>query len=347
MSVEIVKVDKIASVIVNLNLKKKILVTSDIVSKIGNVCVVKALEEKRVYDRLELTTGRMAKISKGDVIVGALGERRALQGFVGIVPEVLKKGDVLNILNLGGVTGRAVSYNREYGEPLKVELLGMAHKDKRIINIRDGAKKSSENLKSKVPVVVISGTSMNSGKTEVASTIIQVLTWKGYCVGSAKVSGIAALKDLLNMEDHGAVKSISFLDFGYPSTVNSKSVPEIAKGAINELSSSYNPDIIVIELGDGIFGNYGVWDFFQDEELKENIACNIICAFDPVGAWGINEIMKNNGIDVHMVSGPITDNSVGIDFISQKLKIRGINAIYQKEEMGDFVEKLLIEHKKS
>ena len=33
---------------------------------------MRALEEKRVYDQLELITGRMAKIGKGDVIVGAL-----------------------------------------------------------------------------------------------------------------------------------------------------------------------------------------------------------------------------------------------------------------------------------
>ena len=39
--------------------------------------------EKSVYDRLELTSGRMAKINKGDVIAGTLGFRRALKGFVG------------------------------------------------------------------------------------------------------------------------------------------------------------------------------------------------------------------------------------------------------------------------
>jgi len=343
MKVQKLKVDKIASVVVNLHLGKYVSITDEVIPEVGNVCIVKALEEKRVYDRLELESGRMAKVSKGDVIIGALGERMALQGFVGIVPEVMKKGDILNILNLGGVMGKAISYNREYGQPLEVEVLGMAFRDSKILNIKDDAIKKANNLMSKVPIIVVSGTSMNSGKTEVASKVIQELTWKGYRVCSAKVSGIAALKDILIMEDHGSVKSISFLDFGYPSTVNSHFVPNIAKGAVNKLISSYNPDVIVIELGDGIFGNYGVWGFFMDDELKKGITCNIVCAIDPVGAWGISKMMKKSGIKVHLVSGPVTDNSVGIDFIKDKLNIMGINAFYQKEELGNFVEKVLID----
>ena len=52
----------------------------------GSVLAVRALMEKSVYDRLELVSGRMAKINKGDVMAGTLGYRRALKGFVGIVP---------------------------------------------------------------------------------------------------------------------------------------------------------------------------------------------------------------------------------------------------------------------
>src|SRR5688572_9442308 len=47
----------------------------------GDIVVVEALEEKKVYDQLELITGRLAHISKDDVIAGTLGSRRALKGF--------------------------------------------------------------------------------------------------------------------------------------------------------------------------------------------------------------------------------------------------------------------------
>ncbi|MGQ9614849.1 MAG: hypothetical protein ACUVWJ_00440 [Spirochaetota bacterium] len=334
-----IRIDKAASVTVNVRLRNSVSVDDIKNVKVGNVCIVRALEEKRVYEKLELTTGRMAKISKGDVIAGALGARRAIQGFAGIMPESLSRGDVLNILNIGGVLGKAISYNKEYGPPLRVELLGTAVKNGKPINIGDNALRISHHLEleKSVPVVVVSGTSMNSGKTEVVAKVTQELTWKNIRVCTAKVSGIAALKDVLHMEDHGAIKALSFLDFGYPSTAFSRDVPLIAKGAILELLR-YNPDVIIIELGDGVLGDYGVLEFFKDVEIAGVIKCNVVCALDPVGAWGIVKIMESNGIPVHLVSGPVTDNVVGIDYISRSLKIVGLNAFSQKEELGDFIQ---------
>src|SRR2546430_16383399 len=66
----------------------------------GDVLVVEALEEKSVYDQLELITGRMAKISRGDVIAGALGARQALKGFVGHLPQPVPVGGTIQVLNL-------------------------------------------------------------------------------------------------------------------------------------------------------------------------------------------------------------------------------------------------------
>jgi hypothetical protein len=337
---KLVRIDKLASSTVNLHLPREIPVVMESRCRIGDVCIVRALEEKRVYDRLELVTGRMAKISRGDVIAGVLGPRRALQGFAGVVPESVEKGEVLHILNLGGIIGKAVSFNRDYGQPLKVELLGMAAKQGRVISIKDGAKKTAESLNRRVPIVVVSGTSMNSGKTEALSKIIQELTWKGRRVCAAKVSGISALKDILNMEDHGALKALSFLDFGYPSTVASRDVPLIAKGAINELLR-YDPGLIMAELGDGILGDYGVAEFFQDGEIVDCISANIVCAIDPVGAWGMCELLKERGIPIHLITGPVTDNIVGVEFIHNTLQLAGINALSQGKEIGNFVENMI------
>ncbi len=329
-------IDKRASVTVNVPLKREVDVRPESDGKRGNVCVVRALEEKRVYDMIELVTGRMAKISRGDVIAGVLGERRALQGFAGVLPDRIKRGDVLNILNLGGVIGRAVSYNREYGQPLKVEVLGTALGQNELLNIRDFSLETSSSLNAHIPVITVSGTSMNSGKTVAAANITQELAWKGYRVCSVKVSGISALKDILNMEDHGALKALSFLDFGYPSTVNSEAVPLIAKGAFNELAG-YKPDIVIVELGDGILGDYGVLNYFKDKELRDAIACSVVCALDPVGAWGAVQLMKELSMPVHLISGPVTDNIVGVDYIHESLEIEGINAVSQKNELGKYI----------
>jgi hypothetical protein len=337
-----VRIEKAASVTVNVPLEKEVSLRGSLQPLRGTVCIVKALEEKRVYDRIELVSGRMAKVSRGDVIAGALGERRALQGFAGVIPQRIKKGDILNILNIGGVIGKAVSYNREYGMPLKVELLGTVLKDDKTLNISDNAlpTATSLQLKGEMPLIVVSGTSMNSGKTEVASKITQELTWKGFRICSVKVSGISALKDMLNMEDHGAVKAVSFLDFGYPSTVHCDDVSLIAKGAINVLAG-YDPDLVVVELGDGLLGDYGVLGFFKDSEIQGRINCNIVCALDPVGAWGISEIMSRHQIPIHLVSGPVTDNLVGTEFVRNHLHLEGLNALYQQDELGKYIMKMI------
>ena len=67
--------------------------------------------------------GCRAHISKGDVLVGALGSRAALQGFVGRVPNSVRAGDKIHVLNLGGVLGECVSHNEDVGKPLEVEVV--------------------------------------------------------------------------------------------------------------------------------------------------------------------------------------------------------------------------------
>jgi hypothetical protein len=80
--------------------------------------------EKSVYDRLELTRRAHGQDQPGDVIAGTLGFRRALKGFVGIVPDSLHVGDTIHVLNLGGVLGLCVGRNPDVGSPLETEVLG-------------------------------------------------------------------------------------------------------------------------------------------------------------------------------------------------------------------------------
>jgi hypothetical protein len=62
--------------------------------------------------RSSSTSGRMAKVARGDVVVGALGHRQALFGYSGHIPDKHSQpGDVLQVLNLGGVLGICDSVN--------------------------------------------------------------------------------------------------------------------------------------------------------------------------------------------------------------------------------------------
>ena len=116
--------DKIASVTQHLNLKRELRVSADIPCEEGVVVAVEIQNNKSTYNQLELTSGRMAVVKRGDVIVGALGHRKALFGYSGHLPTELAVGDTLQILNMGGVIGVCDSINPSFGAPFDGKVLG-------------------------------------------------------------------------------------------------------------------------------------------------------------------------------------------------------------------------------
>ena len=187
----------------------------------------------------------MAKINRNDVLIGVLGRRRALKGFVGDVPESVKTGDKLNLLNMGGVIGVCKGHHSSLSDAIEVEVLGMAvsasHNSisaSKIMNIvRRRTYKPTDFLEKSAPIVVVAGTCMNSGKTVAATEIIKQAAHAGLKVAGAKMSGVAALRDTLNMQDSGAKWTASFLDCGLPSTVDYGDLSPVAKAILNHLNS--------------------------------------------------------------------------------------------------------------
>lgn len=320
-----VSLNKIASVMGRVPLGYEVEVTHHISAERGAVVIVEALEEKPVYGELELLGGRLARIIKGDLIAGVLGERQALKGFVGSIPEHIEPGDVLHILNMGGVIGRCHSANADFGQPLRVRVVGAAVVGGQPANIADYAVQWRDELPDCAPIILMSGTCMNAGKTTAACEIIRVLRSRGYRLAAAKLAGVATQRDLLNMLDHGAITAMSFSDAGLPSTTHTDTcIVPAAKGILAALSAS-RPDAIVVEFGDGIMGHYGVDKLLQDGEMMSHVAAHILCANDLVAAWGGILYLDRMGVPVDCISGPATDNSAGIDYITQRFNKPAVN----------------------
>ena len=323
---QFVEVDKIGSATSPLNLSRTIsVVAANGRARPGDVVVVRVLTDNATYNMLELPTGRLAKVNPGDLLAGVLGRRRALKGFVGDVPETVKAGDELHLLNMGGVIGSCSGHHSSLDDAIKVEVLGFAtNSNGSISNIADAALPLRETLGATAPLVVIAGACMNSGKTYAATEIIQQATRAGLRVAAAKLSGIACLRDTLNMQDHGAIATASFLDCGLPSTVGVENLVQVAKAIIARLNESA-PDLIVIELGDGILGGYSVESVFTDQELCGAMTALIFCASDYVGAWGGIELFKRRGINVDLIAGSVTDSKMGEDYIEREFKVPAAN----------------------
>jgi hypothetical protein len=322
-----VEVDKIGSATSPLNLSRTVKVIEENgAPRAGDVVIVRVLTDNATYNMLELPTGRLAKVNPGDVLAGVLGRRRALKGFVGDVPETLKAGDELHLLNLGGVIGRCSGHHSSLDDAIKVEVIGLAtNGGTSIQNIADVALPLREELGPTAPLVVIAGACMNSGKTYAATEIIQQGTRAGLHVAAAKLSGIACLRDTLNMADHGAIATASFLDCGLPSTVGAGDLAPVAKAIIARLNESA-PDLIVIELGDGILGGYSVESIFQDAQFRAAMAALVFCASDYVSAWGGIELFRRRGINIDLIAGSVTDSKMGEDYIQNEFNVPAANA---------------------
>jgi hypothetical protein len=328
VKVTIVEADKIGSVVSGLALQRTLAVVGERRrAKVGDVVVVRALTDSATYNQLELPSGRLAKVNPGDVIVGALGRRRALKGFVGDVPETAGAGDRLHLLNMGGVIGCCTGHHSSLSDAIEVEVIGFVYdEDSHVRNIKDGALALRETLPAVcAPLVIVAGACMNSGKTFAATEIVRQASRVGMRVAAGKLSGVAALRDTLNMADHGAVAVASFLDCGLPSTVGVEDLAPVAKAVIAKLNESA-PDLIIIELGDGILGGYSVESLFEDAELRAATAALLFCASDYVGAWGGIELFKRRGINVDAVAGSVTDSQMGEDYIESEMGVPAGNA---------------------
>jgi len=334
-----VRVDKIASVAYRLGLGGEVPVIAEPrPARPGDCVVVRALTEKRIYNELELDSGRMARIFRGDTIVGALGSRRALRGFVGAVPERAAPGDVLSILNLGGVIGRSAGPHLDLGPACEVEVIGWVGDAARIRNVSDSRIPAWPGgpLGERPPIVFVSGTSMGSGKTRACCEIIHQLAHRGRRIHAGKLTGVACRRDCLGMEDHGARRTASFLEAGHPSTVELAEVCREAAAIIAYLSED-DPDAIVLELGDGLLGDYGVREILRDREIQAVVRAHILCASDVVGAWGARELLAQWGLPVDIVAGPVTDNEAGRTPIERDLGLRAVNAPASPERLSALV----------
>ena len=340
--VKIIDADKIGSATSPLGLSKTVAVTDTVFQpRAGDVVAVRALTDSATYNMLELPTGRLAKINPGDVILGVLGRRRALKGFVGDVPPTLNAGDQLHLLNMGGVIGLCTGHHSSLGDAIKVEVIGVAcDEEGRALNIADAALPLRSTLGATAPLVMIAGTCMNSGKTYAATELIKQATRAGLRIAAAKLSGVACLRDTLNMADHGAIATASFLDCGLPSTVGADDLAPVAKAIIAQLNESA-PDLIVLELGDGILGGYSVESIFADAELRAATAAIVFCASDYVGAWGGIELFRRRGMQVNVVAGSVTDSQMGQDFIESEFGVPAANARRDGKLLFDRVNTLM------
>jgi hypothetical protein len=328
-------IDKFASQTGRLSLPNPVDMVSQFHPEPGTVVAVRALSENPNYPHLELPDGSLSRVRSGEALVGVLGSRQALRGFVGYAPYRVTVGETLHLLNIGGVVGRLIDSHPKLGEPVRVRLLGAVAREGKVVHLRDVALPPARLTATFKPIVLVVGSCMNVGKTVAATALVRELSAGGLRVGAAKVTGVACMRDTRAMEAAGAVKTATFVDCGLPSTVDADDLAAVARTLAAHLSPV--SDVIVMELGDGIIGHYNVDAVFKDRRFMGHVSAVVYSAADLVSAWGGIELLSRRGVTVAVVTGPATDTEAGTKYISCSLEHPAANAQSHAEALGDIV----------
>jgi len=187
-----------------------------------------------------------------------------------------------------------------------------------------------------VPVVAVVGTCMNAGKTQAACALVQAFTHRGLRVTAGKATGVSLRRDILAMEDAGARRTLIFTDLGVVTT-KAEVAPAVARTILTRLAAE-QPDVIVLELGDGVLGLYGVDAILADPALRACFGAVVLAANDPVAAWGgVRLLAERFGVPTAVVTGPATDNVAGTVLVERETSVAAINARTEPARLASLV----------
>ncbi len=257
------------------------------------------------HSSLENAYGRIHMINDGTKAVFVFGTRYAPDFYEGIVPDEI--AEEIDLLARSGIVGVVKTKNSMIIDATKVKMLGyVCDKSGNVLNTRNFSLIKARRTVKKLPrakMVLICGTSMNSGKSMAAAACCRAVKAKGLKVRASKITGTAGLKDILLMNDAGANPYADFTYLGYPSTYLIEKDELLS--IFNQLDLKYanNPkNFWVVELADGLIQRETAI-MLNSPELRERIHKLIFCANDAFGAIGGLNVLHSFGLRPDALSG--------------------------------------------
>jgi hypothetical protein len=271
------------------------------------------------HTRVELANGRRAQLYVGENVILAYGNRYAPDQFEGVVPPDLGP---CQLIAAGGLAGLVVARHESMDEPTQIEPLGLIADERGVpLNLSDFALPILSSPVPRPPVLMVCGTSMNSGKTHAASYLVRGLTRLGYRVGALKVTGTGAGGDLWRMADAGAVATLDFTDAGHASTYRApleglRAIPGCLLAALAQQSV----DAVVMEVADGLVQQETA-ALLADGAFRECVDGTVFCAGDALGAAAGATHLERLGYRLLAVSGTLTRSPLAVREASALLRV--------------------------
>lgn len=256
------------------------------------------------HSTIENVDGVTLNIFPGDRIIGAFGHRYATDQFEGIVPAAWN--ETCDLLSIGGVCGEVVSAHSAMGTPTRLRLLGaVCDAQGQPLNLRHFARTEAGALPVGQVILVV-GTSMNSGKTTTVGTLGRALSRAGFRVAAAKVTGTAAGKDGRFFASCGAHPALDFTHCGLPSTamLEREELLLVYHELLNRLAAT-GPDYTIVEIADGIFQRETRL-LLESPSVRASVDHLFFTAGDSLGAECGVRRLREAGWPLRAVAGLVT-----------------------------------------
>jgi hypothetical protein len=278
-------------------------------------------ERNRIYD-CETKTGRMAEVVRGDLLIGALGQRAATLEGVG---DWRAATDDLQLdgLTSAGLLGRTTSISPLLPELMQLDYLGHVCRQGAKLTMTDFIKPTPPQPL-QIPAILVIGTSMSAGKTTAAQVLIRALNYLEVDVVAAKLSGAARYRDILKFRDAGARCVVDFVDAGLPSTVCSEARYREALELMLSQIAACNAEVLVVEAGASPLEPYNgatVVEYLRD------LACfTVLCASDPYAVLGV-QTAYGAGLRADLVAGPAANTIAAVRLVQQLSGLKALNLL--------------------
>ncbi|MDH3272220.1 MAG: hypothetical protein OEN56_12850 [Gemmatimonadota bacterium] len=276
----------------------------------GDFVVAEVLPGPPTAEGFELPNGRTSAPHAGDLLVGAFARRFATLETTGSFEDI-RADDRMTCMTGGGCFGAVTSKSR-FTSPM-ISLVYRGHV------LRDGVKLTMSQFVPEppdrtfdLPVVLLVGTSMSSGKTFSGRVVVRLLKELGHTVVAAKLTGAGRWQDTLSFLDAGADFTFDFIDAGLPTTVVPEEEYRRAMSGLLARMADTRATVAVIEAGASPLEPYNGGTLV--DMLEDHVAFTILAASDP---YAVHGIQVGWGKTFDLVAGPAANTRAGVALVHE------------------------------
>jgi len=281
------------------------------------------------HTRLELACGRRARMHIGDRVLVCYGNRYAPDQFEASLPLDLGECD---LVAAGGIAARMESRHRVMKRPTLLRPLGLVTDAAgNRINLGDSRLPRRTPTGQRPLTVAVAGTSMNAGKTTTAAHLIKGLDRAGMKVAAAKITGTGAGGDFWFMIDSGAYPVLDFTDAGHASTfgLTLDDLEDVMETLVAELVS-HQPDVIVLEIADGIF-QHETASLLASDCFHRLVDRLLFTAGDATGALAGKLWLEQHDLPLIGISGTLTASPLA----TREAELASSMPVYTIDQLSD------------